>query len=205
MGCSSGSTPTAPAPSSVPAPSTAPAPSTPPSTTTAPRTAAPRTAVTSTTAPSTAAPSTSAVTTTTALPPVPVAGVAGTCPYLSGDDVAQINGEKTLGVEITAAVAPADPPACFFYTYRDQQQLSTWVFRASSPAQATAAVNRAAPVESTDPANQPTGWIGGSKGGSGGAVYAVAKGPIAVVVTSNQDQSVKARRAAEQIIGRLGL
>ncbi|MEO6880798.1 MAG: DUF2020 domain-containing protein [Mycobacteriaceae bacterium] len=144
-------------------------------------------------------------TTAAALPPVPVAAAAGTCPYLSGDDVAQINGEKNLGVKIAPAAAAVDPPACFFYTYRDQQQMSTWVLRASSPAQATAVVNRAAPVKTTDPADQPAGWSGGSKGGPGGAVYAVAKGPVAVVVTSNQGQSVKARRAAEEVIGTLGL
>jgi len=36
-------------------------------------------------------------------------------------------------------------------------------------------------------------------------VYAVAKAAVAVIVTSNQAQSIKARRVAEQVITALGL
>ncbi len=136
------------------------------------------------------------------LPDVPTAGAEGTCPYLAGDVVAAFNGERVTRTRLDPTL---DPPACFFDSYGDTQQLSTWVLRAASPAAATAVVDRAAPVATTDPADQPAGWTGGSSGGSDGAVYAVAKGSVAVVVTSDQAQSVKARRVAEQVITTLGL
>jgi UPF0176 protein len=58
---------------------------------------------------------------------------------------------------------------------------------------ATALVNQAAPVASSSPANQPPGWNGGSEALSNGAVYAVSKGGVAIVVTSNQLQTIKCR------------
>ncbi|MCI6207096.1 MAG: DUF2020 domain-containing protein, partial [Corynebacterium glucuronolyticum] len=39
----------------------------------------------------------------------------------------------------------------------------------------------------------------------GGAVYAVSKGATAVVVLTDQEQSVKAQLVAEEVIGNLGL
>lgn len=137
-----------------------------------------------------------------ALPAVPTARTAGDCPYLSADDVSAFNGEKVYGVELDPT---QNPPACFFARGDGGPQLSVWVYAAPSAALATAAVDRAAPVATTDPADQPAGWTGGSSGGPGGAVYAVAKGAVAVVVTSNQEQSVKARRITEQVISALGL
>lgn len=161
-------------------------------------------ATTTASATPTAAPPSAAPTTdpAAALPAVPTAQVAGDCPYLSANDVAAFNGEKVLGVKLDPAQSP---PACFFAQYGGVQQLSVWVYEAPSAALATAAVDRAAPVASTDPADQPAGWTGGSRGGTGGAVYAVAKGAVAVVVTTNQEQSVKARRVTEQVITALGL
>lgn len=137
-----------------------------------------------------------------ALPAVPTAQATGTCPYLSADDVAAFNGEKVYGVKLDPS---QNPPACFFARGDGSPQLTVWVYTAPSPAVATAVVDRAAPVATTDPADQPAGWTGGSRGATGGAVYAVAKGAVAVVVTTNQEQSVKARRVTEQVIRALGL
>ena len=136
------------------------------------------------------------------LPAVPTPKVSGDCPYLSATDVAAFNGERVARVRLDPT---QNPPACFFDRSDGGQLLSVWVYRAPSTALATAAVNRAAPVASTNPANQPAGWTGGSSGGAGGAVYAVAKGSVVVVVTTNQEQSVKARRVTEQVITTLSL
>ena len=137
-----------------------------------------------------------------ALPALPTPQVSGDCPYLSAADVAAFNGERVARVQLDPT---QNPPACFFNQGDGGQLLSVWVYRATTAALATAVVNRAAPVASTNPANQPAGWTGGSSGGTAGAVYAVAKGAVVVVVTTNQQQSVKARRVTEQVITALGL
>lgn len=136
------------------------------------------------------------------LPPVPVPGPAGVCPYLPSRAAADLNGQLVATVRLDPAY---DPPACFFLIGDGSVQLSVWVFRAASPEQASAAVNRAAPIASSDPAAVPPGWTGGRRGGRTGAVYAVAKGAAAVVVTTNQDQSIKAQLVAERVIGTLSL
>ena len=51
----------------------------------------------------------------------------------------------------------------------------------------------------------PGGWSGGSQPTADGAVFAVAKQGTAVVITTNQRQTVGARRIAEQVIATLGL
>lgn len=136
------------------------------------------------------------------LPPVPAAGPVGVCPYLPSRAAADLNGQLVASVRLDPAY---DPPACFFLIGDGSVQLSVWVFRAASSAQATAAVNRAAPIADSDPADEPSGWTGGRRGGPKGAVYAVAKDAVAVVVTTNQDQSIKAQRVTEGVIGTLGL
>jgi len=177
-----------------------PAPSVTASPTTSSSTTPAATAPAATAPPSTAPPTIPAA--PPALPPVPTPARLGTCPYLTAQQVAQFNGELVPEVQLDAG---STPPACFFSQNGGGQQLSVWVFRASTPEQATAAVDRAAPVATTDPADQPPGWTGGSTGGPGGAVYAVAKVSVAVIVMSNQAQSIKARRVAEQVITALGL
>lgn len=155
-------------------------------------------------APATAAPSTSSTTSAVpaALPPVPQPATAGSCPYLASPVAADLNGQRVASVRLDTAY---DPPACFFLIGNGTTQLSVWVYRAPSAALATAVVNRAAPVASSDPADAPAGWIGGRQGGAAGAVYAVAKGATAVVVTSNQEQSLKAQRVTEEVISALTL
>jgi len=185
-GCSGAAAPRSAPPTSAPVPS---------ATTSA---AAP----TTTTPPTVATPPAAPPPAPVALPAAPAPTVDGVCPYLSAADVSAFNGDKVLGVRLDPTYMP---PACFFTRGDGSQQLSVWVFRASSATEASAAVDRAAPVATTDPADQPAGWIGGSSGGANGAVYAVAKGPVAVVIMSSQGQSVKARRVAEQVITALGL
>ncbi|BAV24567.1 hypothetical protein CGBL_0128770 [Corynebacterium glutamicum] len=72
---------------------------------------------------------------------------------------------------------------------------------------AIAVVDWAAPIDSTEPAEEPAGWSGGRRGGNdtSGALYAVQNGPTAIIVFTNQDQSLKAQLIAEEVIQNLGL
>jgi UPF0176 protein len=95
-------------------------------------------------------------------------------------------------------------PACFFYANATDVQLGVWVYEGDAKI-AKAVVDRAAPVDKSNPASSPEGWTGGSLTSDEGAVYAVAKGTTAVVVTSNQQQTIKARRIAETVVTNLKL
>lgn len=139
-------------------------------------------------------------TTTTTAPPRPEPARAGSCPYLDTDAVAGANGQRVTAVKVSAG----DPPACFFYTYGSKLQLSAWVYR-GKPKVAEAIVDRAAPVATSNKATRPSGWTGGSQVKDTGAVYAVLSGGEAVVVTTNQKQTVKAREIAEHAISALHL
>lgn len=129
------------------------------------------------------------------------------CPYLDTQFVAETNGQKVTGVGIDERF---DPPACQFWSYPEEPQLTVIVRRTASPQEAMEVVDWAAPVDVTAPADEPEGWNGGRHGGGEvpgriGAAYAVASGPIAVVVFTNQDESVKAQLIAEHVIATLGL
>ncbi|MFJ6670481.1 DUF2020 domain-containing protein [Actinosynnema sp. NPDC091369] len=134
-------------------------------------------------------------------PPVPEPSADGQCPYLASSVVQEANGQLVRKVRLSADQAR---PACFFYANATDVQLSVWVFE-GEPATAKAVVDRAAPVADSSPASAPAGWAGGSLTTDTGAVYAVSKGGSAVVVTSNQKQTIKARRIAETVVGNLGL
>lgn len=130
------------------------------------------------------------------------APVAGTCPYLSDDTVADINGQRT-GVTTVIEVDPH--PICTF-TRSDGGWLATVrIVQADSPAAAAAAVDQHVPVESSNPADDPAGWTGGSMATGDGSVYAVAKGSVAVIAEANQPQSIKGRQLAVNAIANLGL
>lgn len=129
------------------------------------------------------------------------------CPYLDTQFVAETNGQKVTGVGIDERF---DPPACQFWSYPEEPQLTVIVRRTASPQEAMEVVDWAAPVDVTAPANEPEGWNGGRHGGGEvpgriGAAYAVANGPVAVLVFTNQDESVKAQLIAEHVIATLGL
>lgn len=129
------------------------------------------------------------------------------CPYLDTDWVAQTNGQRVTGVGIDSRF---DTPACQFWSYPEEPQLTVIVRHMASPQESMAVVDWATPVDFTAPADQPPGWNGGRHGGGEvpnriGAAYSVARGTHAVTVFTNQDESVKAQRVAEQVIATLGL
>jgi hypothetical protein len=115
--------------------------------------------------------------------------------------VAQSNGQHVSKVQ-TSADKPY--PTCFFYALSGNVQLTVRVY-VGEPAVATALVDQVAPVDTSNPAEEPAGWRGGYEAIDSGAVYAVAKQGTAVVVTTNQKQSIKARTVAKQAIAGLKL
>jgi len=121
-----------------------------------------------------------------------------TCPYLDNAFVANANGQRVSTVE----VSDGDPPTCFFYALSGKLQLTVRVYT-GDPAVATALVDEAAPVNTSNPATDPPGWQGGYAALPDGAVYAVAKDGTAVIVTTDQQQTVKARTVARQAIAGL--
>ncbi|QYH19081.1 DUF2020 domain-containing protein [Corynebacterium aquatimens] len=130
-----------------------------------------------------------------------------TCPYLDTEWVAQTNGQRVTGVGVDGRF---DPPACQFWSYTDEPQVTVVVRRMATPNEAMAVVDWATPIAHTAPADEPEGWNGGRHGGGAvpgriGAAYSVAKGKTAVTVFTNQEESVKAQLIAEQVIATLGL
>ncbi|MGQ0839967.1 DUF2020 domain-containing protein [Actinokineospora sp.] len=134
-------------------------------------------------------------------PPAPEPTADGPCPYLDNATVADANGQRVTKVR-TSADKPQ--PACFFYRPDGSVQLTVRVY-AGDPGVAKAIVDEAAPIATSNPAQSPAGWKGGSLSGDKGAVYAVAKAEAAVVVSTNQEQTIKARRITETVIENLGL
>jgi UPF0176 protein len=135
------------------------------------------------------------------LPPDPRPTNDGPCPYLATPFVAEANGQRVPKV-MTSADQPH--PTCFFYANAKDVQLTVRVY-VGDPATAKTVVDKAAPVADSSPAKAPQGWDGGSLVTPDGAVYAVAKAGTAVVVTSNQQQTIKARRIAETVVENLNL
>ena len=129
------------------------------------------------------------------------------CPYLDTQWVADTNGQRVTGVGIDERF---NPPACQYWSYPPEPQLTVFVRRMPTAQEAMAVVDWAMPIDTTAPADQPEGWNGGRHGGGDvpgrlGAGYAVAHGDTAVVVFTNQNESVKAQLVAEQVIANLGL
>lgn len=126
------------------------------------------------------------------------------CPYLDGEWLQNTNGQRLTG---TGTDERFDPPACVFWSYEDYPQATVMVRHMRTNSDAIAVVDHAAPIDSTLKALDPEGWSGGRRGGDGesGAVYAVWKDETAVVVTTAQEQSVKAQKIAEETIKNLKL
>ncbi|WP_370969801.1 DUF2020 domain-containing protein [Amycolatopsis sp. cg9] len=137
----------------------------------------------------------------TGLPPEPQPGATEDCPYLGSEFVADSNGQHVSKVRVSA---DQPHPACFFYRPDGKVQLTVRVYVGDAKT-ATALVNQAAPVDSSNPASDPSGWKGGYLSTDDGAVYAVAKGSAAVIATTNQKQSVKARTVVKKAIAALKL
>lgn len=141
-------------------------------------------------------------TSTVAKPPAsPVPAADGKCPYLENAFVAQANGQRVNKVKLST---DKPHPACFFYRSDGKIQLTAQVY-VGEQAAAKALVDQAAPVATSDPAKLSTGWTGGSQSTKTGAVFAVAKEGTAVIISTNQQQTIKAKRVAEQAIEALSL
>jgi hypothetical protein len=133
--------------------------------------------------------------------PAPQPAANEPCPYLDETAVESINGQRVGAVRISA---DRPYPACFFLRGDGAEQLRTWVVVAT-PEVARATVDAAAPVATSDLAELPGGWSGGSQPTSHGAVFAVAREGTAVVVTTNQPHTLGAKRITERVIAALGL
>ncbi|MFL6144321.1 MAG: DUF2020 domain-containing protein [Labedaea sp.] len=134
-------------------------------------------------------------------PPSPVPVADGKCPYLDSAFVADANGQRVTKVKVST---DTPHPACFFYRADGRIQLTSQVY-VGDAAHAKALVDQAAPVATADPATLAGGWTGGSQAANTGAVFAVRKEGTAVVITTNQGQTIKAKRVAEKVIATLGL
>lgn len=128
----------------------------------------------------------------------------GPCSYLSAAAVQAANGERVRAVRVSAPGPHQPYPACFFLTTGGDVQLRSWIVVAT-PQVAHATVDAAAPVSTSDPAQFPGGWSGGSAPTADGAVFAVSRAGTAVVVTTNQHQTISARQIASQVIAALNL
>lgn len=132
-------------------------------------------------------------------PPEPQPVADGPCPYLDTGAVQDANGQHIYSVRISA---DKPYPACFFYRGDGKEQLRARIVVAT-PKVAGATVDAAAPVATSDLAELPGGWSGGSQPTADGAVFAVARGNTAIVVTTNQQQTISARKVTEMVISAL--
>jgi UPF0176 protein len=148
----------------------------------------------------TTVPPSTASETQAALPPEPQPTADGPCPYLDEAYVEETNGQRVSKV----ATSADQPPTCFFYRSDGGVQLTVRVYTGDA-AVARAIVDAAAPVATANPAELTGGWQGGAEAKDTGAVYAVAKDTAAVVVSTNQEQTIKAKQIAQESITALGL
>ncbi|MCK2245127.1 MULTISPECIES: DUF2020 domain-containing protein [unclassified Crossiella] len=135
-------------------------------------------------------------------PPVPEPSSDGPCPYLDKEEVRAANGQGVGKVRISEG---KPNPACFFYRADNKSvQAMVWIYSGSADV-AKLLVDTQVPVAGSSPADLPGGWKGGSKKTDTGAVFAVAKGEYAIVVTTNQDRTIAAKRIATVTAGNLKL
>jgi UPF0176 protein len=133
-------------------------------------------------------------------PAAPRPTKAGPCPYLDQTFIEDTNGQRVGDIK----TSKGKPPACFFFRPDGSVQMMVRVYK-GEPAVAKALVDQYAPVETSNPAELTGGWSGGAQPTDDGAVYAVAKDGEAVVVTTNQEQTIKAKVVAQKAIESLGL
>lgn len=134
------------------------------------------------------------------LPAAPEPTADGPCPYLDQAFVEDTNGQRIGDIKTSAD----EPPTCFFYRPDGGIQMTVRIYQGEAEA-AKALVDQAAPIDTSNPAELAGGWAGGAQPTDEGAVYAVAKGSQAVVVTTNQEQTIKAKVVAQEAISALGL
>ncbi|MDO5032950.1 DUF2020 domain-containing protein [Corynebacterium sp.] len=123
------------------------------------------------------------------------------CPYLDTAWLAQTNGQKVTRVGVDPSF---DTPACIFWSYPEDPQATIIVEKQDSVEAARALVDATAPVSETELA-EFEGWSGGRGIVNEHAVYAVQKDTTAVLVWSNQLQTLKTELIAQEVIRNLGL
>jgi UPF0176 protein len=133
------------------------------------------------------------------VPPAPTPATTAECPYIDQQIVADDNGEHVGSVKISSSSDGQPHPTCFFYRPDGHIQLTIRVYVGTADV-ATSLVNQAAPIATSSPATSPAGWNGGTEPIKDGAIYAVSKGGDAVIVTSNQLQTIKVKRIAVSAI-----
>ena len=123
------------------------------------------------------------------------------CPYLDSQWVADTNGQRMTRVAVDHRFST---PACVFWSYPEEPQASVIVREMPSVEEAREVVDHAAPVDATEIAEFED-WTGGRGVLGEEAVFAVQKDTHAVVVRSNQLQTLKPQLIAQEAISRLGL
>ncbi len=123
------------------------------------------------------------------------------CPYLDSQWVADTNGQRMTRVAVDHRFST---PACVFWSYPEEPQASVMVREMPSVEEAREVVDHAAPVDATEIAEFED-WTGGRGVLGEEAVFAVQKDTHAVVVRSNQLQTLKPQLIAQEAITRLGL
>lgn len=123
------------------------------------------------------------------------------CPYLDSQWVADTNGQRMTRVAVDHRFST---PACVFWSYPEEPQASVMVREMPSVEEAREVVDHAAPVDATEIAEFED-WTGGRGVLGEEAVFAVQKDTHAVVVRSNQLQTLKSQLIAQEAISRLGL
>lgn len=123
------------------------------------------------------------------------------CPYLDSQWVADANGQRMTRVAVDHRFST---PACVFWSYPEEPQASVMVREMPSVEEAREVVDHAAPVDATEIAEFED-WTGGRGVLGEEAVFAVQKDTHAVVVRSNQLQTLKPQLIAQEAISRLGL
>ena len=123
------------------------------------------------------------------------------CPYIGPGWLEKTNGQRLTKQGIDTRFPT---PACVFWSYQDDPQATVIVRDMPTAEDARAAVDWAAPIDATEPASFD-GWEGGRGVVDEHAVYAVQKDTHAVLVWSNQQQTVKSEQIAHEAIANLGL
>ena len=123
------------------------------------------------------------------------------CPYIGPGWLEETNGQRLTKQGIDTRFPT---PACVFWSYQDEPQATVIVRDMPTVDDARAAVDWAAPIDATEPASFD-GWEGGRGVVNEHAVYAVQKDTHAVLVWSNQQQTVKSEQIAHEAIANLGL
>ena len=123
------------------------------------------------------------------------------CPYIDPGWLEETNGQRLTKQGFDTRFPT---PACVFWSYQDDPQATVIVRDMPTVEDARAAVDWAAPIDATEPASFD-GWEGGRGVVNEHAVYAVQKDTHAVLVWSNQQQTVKSEQIAHGAIANLGL